>query len=169
MLEAIDYSARRGAIVPLMDRIYAVMLENAQRNRISGLPLPPNIIIWRQDFRKMLTDVCRRWVFALDGSDLAGFLFYHSESHSQNIFIDECMIAWAYRNNGLVFPLLLDKFQFDRQVKEAEAIFAGAHIRQEADKEILAYVGFKDGASGEYQKLGALAEAVEALKIRYGK
>jgi hypothetical protein len=166
-MEAVDYSGRRGIIVPMMDKIYALITENIEKDKQAGLPPPLNRIIWRQRFKRMLPEIHRRWMFILDGKSLAGLLFYHFKDNGNKLYIDELMVAWPYRHNKLVFPLMLDKFQFDREVKACREIYAGERVRMEPDKEILATAGFKETYEGGYHLLGSLPETVEALKIRY--
>ena len=169
MLEAIDYSNRRGVIALMLNEIYTVMAENAEKDKQANLPPPGNRILWVQRYKKIVVDVNRRWLFAMDGNSIAGFMFFRLEENGSHIYLDEFMLAWPYRHNAPVFGLLLDKFMNDRAVREASEVFAGERIRIEHDKELLASVGFKDEYENGFQSLGAPNRAADTLKIRYGR
>ncbi|MDR1664177.1 MAG: hypothetical protein LBR83_04550 [Clostridiales bacterium] len=166
MLEAIDYSSRRGVIVPMMDMIYDLIAENIEKDKQAGFPPLENKIIWKQRFRVALMEIERRWVFVMEGKLTTALLFYRF-SGGDKLFIDELMVAWPYRNNKMIFPMLLDKFRFDDAVKKYSAIYAGERVRVEENAEILAAAGFKGEYENGYQLLGSLPEAVDALKMRY--
>jgi hypothetical protein len=167
MLEVIDYSNRRGVVSQLLDKVYALLNENAQKHKLSNLPPPGNKILWKQNYKKLLVDVSRRWVFAMDGKNIAGFIFYRY-GEDKRIFIEEFIISWQYMGNNNVFTMLMDKFMRDNLVKSCSEVMAGQHIRIEHDKELLASVGFKEEYADGYQSLGGPAKASGALAIRYG-
>ena len=52
MPEFIDYSSRRGAIVPLLPKIHALLKENAEKDKLSGLEIPENLVTWRQKINR---------------------------------------------------------------------------------------------------------------------
>ena len=169
MLEVYDYSNRRGVIALMLTKIYAVMAENAEKDRQASLPPPGNRVLWTQRYKKIVVEINRRWLFVMDGNSIAGFLFYRLEENGSRIYLDEFMLAWPYRHNAPVFTMLLDKFMNDRAVRDASEVFAGERIRIEHDKEMLAAVGFKDEYADGYESLGAPDKAADALKLRYGR
>ena len=179
MLEAVDYSGRRGVIVSMFDAIYALLKKNAEKDVMAHLPPPEHIILWKQSMRGQLMDVNRRWFFAFDGKTLAGLAFFHLGGASpanpsplvpasgENIYLDEFQLDWAYRHSDAAFNVLLEKFANDREVAAAAAIFASERVKNEENKEILASVGFKDTPPDGYQRLGTTQETASALKQRY--
>ena len=168
MLEISDYSGRRGVIVPLLPKIHALLKETAEKDTLAAFAPPEHYILWKQNAYKKLVEVHRRWLVVLDGPALAGFLFYHFET-SIDVYIDELRIAWAYRNNGAVFTLLLDKFANNHEVRKVTSVFASLAVKKETSQEILASVGFGETFEGGWEPLGSLSDAVGALKLRYGK
>ena len=83
MLEFVDYSSRRGAMVPLLPKIHALLKELAEKDKLSGVEPPENIVSWRQKTSPILLDISRRFLFAMEikgqEKQLAGFLFYRCD------------------------------------------------------------------------------------------
>lgn len=169
MLEIVDYSSRRGVIVSLLPQIYALFSENAKQDVMAGLEPPENIILWKQSMRKALVDVQKHWLFVLDGEHIAGLMFYRMGAGAETgcVFIEELQMAWRCRQKEAVLALLLDKFLLDRGVNACGEVLSGARIKNDANKELLASVGFGEIYPGGYQTLGAPKSAVAALKLRY--
>lgn len=174
MLEVIDYSSRRGVIVPLLGQVYALLAENAEKDKLAGLTPPANIILWKQTMNRYLVDIRRRWLFVMDDTVVAGLMFFRFGEDPQSVYIDELQIAWLYRRNEAVLAMLLDKFQSDRSVKACTQVYAGERIKKEEAKEILASVGLSESRAGKPAPsdaddplLGTPREAVNALKLRY--
>ena len=157
MLNIVDLSRRRGAIVHLFPQVYRLIKND-------GIELP-NIILWKKDMNKKVVDVNRRWVFALEGTKIVkGMLFYHLEADGHSIYIDTLIAA------GGIFDGLIKKFEQDDAVKAGEAFYVSRDIKREADEEILKNVGLHDDSVFDdegYQLLGGLNEAVRALRVRY--
>jgi hypothetical protein len=169
MLEITDFSNRRGAVVPLLPKIHAMLAASANKDTVAGLKPPANYILWKQEISKQLIDISRRWVTVMDGTDVAGLLFYRFDAKGENIYVDELRIAWAYRNNNNVITLLHDRFINDNSVKKASAVFAGANVKREANQEILATVGFEATFADGLEPLGKPADAAAAFKLRYSR
>ena len=172
MLETFDYSNRRGIIPPMLDKIYGVISEYAANDKLAGLPPLPNLIIWKQRMRKILVDISSRWLFAMDGTAVAGLLFYRfgkEPENAGNVYIDELIVAWGYKDDESVFGALLDKFVNNDSVKDCPEVFAGERVRRDADKELLASKGFAEKYPGGYQSLGAPEQAADALRLRYAR
>lgn len=167
MLEFNDYSNRRGVIVPILPKIHAMLAENAARDKLAGLEPPEHVIMWSQKMRKILTDINRRFIVALDGGFLAGIFFYRYDG--KNIYIEDVQVAWAYRNNPGVIDGFLQRLEYDPGTKDA-AFFASGRIKSDSDTEALAAKGFKKELDDNgYEKLGTLAQAAAALKLRYNR
>jgi hypothetical protein len=165
MLEIMDFSSRRGGLVPLLPKIHAMLTENAAKDVLAGYRQPENIILWKQKAYKELVETHRRFLLVTDVQSVAGLLFYHFNDSAA--YIDELQTAWQYRGNTAVFNLLADKFAANKDVKACTQIFAGENIKSPADKELLASVGFKETFPGGWEPLGSLPEAVNALRLRY--
>ncbi|MCL2216027.1 MAG: hypothetical protein FWB91_03285 [Defluviitaleaceae bacterium] len=166
MLEFNDLSNRRGALVPMLAKIHAMFSENATKDTISGIAPPEHIITWRQKMGGRLVDVNRRFLVAQDGDMLAGIFIYRYDN--TDIYIEELQIAWAFRNNSQVLEGLLKKLEFDHSTKDA-TFFAGERIKIEADKEKLASVGLGETHENGWEKIGSLAQAINAMKLRYNR
>jgi len=169
MLEFYDYSTRRGVIVPLLPKIHALLTEHAMQDKSGLAEMPPHLITWQHGIRKDLLDIHRRFLFAMHGTDLAGFFFYrYDTSQSDCIYIEDLQIAWKYRQNMQVLDGLLKKLELDPGAKDA-ILYASSRVKIEQDKEILASVGFKPAHSGEWENIGTLAQAAGVLRIRYNR
>jgi hypothetical protein len=172
MPEAIDYSARRGAIVPLLPKIHALMKESAALDRLGGLEPPENFVNWRQRVGAQLLDINRKWLFSMEIAgaekrDVIGFLFYRYDAEKPDtLYVEDLLIAWAHHNDPAVLAGLLGKLENDPRAKSA-AFFCGERIKAPADKELLASVGFKETFPDGWEPLGNLKEAISALKLRY--
>ena len=164
MLEIMDYSSRRGVIVPILAKIHAILKENAEKDKTQEPP--PHIITWQQDKRKELLDINRRYLVALDGNVLSGFFFYRYDGGK--IYIEDIQVAWSHRNNPHVIDGFLKKLEFDPGTKDA-AFYASERVKRDADKEMLASKGFKEEHEGGFEKLGTFSQASAAIKIRYSK
>ena len=144
MLAFYDFSARRGAMVPLLAQIYDLSLAScaaASDKRV--IPSPPeNFIFWRQRMYKQLVEVPRRWLVAVEGNVVAGVLFYYHEN--ANLHIDTLHIVANHPKYTAVVVGLLDKLALDPASKDADF--------------------FVDG-----EVLGRWAEAKSALTLRYTK
>ncbi|MCL1884842.1 MAG: hypothetical protein FWF81_13945 [Defluviitaleaceae bacterium] len=165
-MEIKDFSGRRGVLVPIFPKIHAMLKENSEKDRISGLKPPEHVITWQQKMRSTLVDNNRRFFVAMDGNNLAGIFFYRYDGNK--IYIEDVHVAWAYRRNALVIDGFLKKLEYDQGTKDA-TFFVGERIKLEVDKEILASKGFKDEHEDGWERLGTLQEAIAALKIRYNR
>lgn len=166
MLEFIDYSSRRGAVVTLLPKVHALLTENANRDKLAGIQAPEHLVTWSQKMKSGLLDIQRRFIVAVDGGVLAGLLFYRYQDTS--LYIEDLHVAWVYRKNPLVVEGLLKKLEWDSNAKDA-TFFASERIKSEADKEILASVGFKQQHENGWENLGGMSAAVGALKLRYNR
>ena len=167
MLEILDYSARRGVVALMLDKIYSALDENASCEKLSNAKPPGNKILWKQSYKKILLETERRWLFAMEGDKIAGFVFYRLGVGGR-VYLNEFLLSPDYTSDRAVFSALLDKFFYDPSVKNCAGIFAGENVRIEHDKELLASVGFRDEYEDGFQSLGGPADAAGALKIRYG-
>ena len=163
-MEIHDYSSRRGALIPLLPKIYEMLKDNSERDKLSGLAPPENIITWKQKTGKAILDVNRRLLVALDGGVLAGIFFYRHDG--TDILIEDVHTAWAYRRNPGVIDGFLKKLEYDAGTKNA-TFYASDRVKIDADKEMLAAKGFKATYEDGREKLGTLAQAAAAIKIRY--
>jgi hypothetical protein len=173
MLEFIDYSSRRGAIVPLLPKVHALLKENAERDKPSGLEPPANIVTWRQQMNPQLLDISRRFVFAMEkkgaGREVVGFVFYRYDTQKKNtLYIEDMQIAWEHRNDPAILTGLITKLENDPSAKNCE-LFGSERLKLMADKEILAGVGFRDHFPEGWEPLGKMKEAMGSLKLRYGR
>jgi len=166
MIEFFDYSGRRGALVTLLPKIHALLTENAQKDKLSGISQPEHIVTWQQKKKAVLLDINWRFLVCMDGPILAGLFFYRYQG--SNIYIEDLHVAWAYRNNKAIIEGLLKKLEYDANAKDS-TFFAGERIKTESDKEILASVGFKQEHEGGWENVGSLSQAVNALKLRYNR
>lgn len=166
MISVFDHSSRRGALVPMLNKIHALIAENAARDTLAGVEPPQNLILWTHKMRKHLVDIKWRFLVATDATNLAGLMFYRYEGNA--IYIEEMHVAWAHRNNPQVIEGLLKKLEFDQGTQDA-AFYANSRMKLEVNKEILASVGFKDEHEGGWECLGDLAATVNALKLRYNR
>jgi len=190
MITAFDYSFRRGVLVPLLKQIYTIISQN-----VAGTE---NIITWQQKMRKNLIDINWRFIIAVDGANLLGFIFYrYANSHKEQldfalcenairtlqadcrakfdttqnqiaIYIEEMQIAKGCMANQLVLDSLVKKLEQDQGTKDA-TLFANDRMKKKLNKEILASVGFKDVIEGGWENLGGLTSTINALKIRYSR
>ncbi|MCL2605020.1 MAG: hypothetical protein FWD90_11135 [Defluviitaleaceae bacterium] len=174
MLEFIDYSTRRGAIVPLLPKIHALLKENAEKDKLCGLEPPENLVTWRQKINPMLLDISRRFVFAMEikgpnNRDVLGFVFYrYPPNEKGKLYINDMQIAYAQRGNAAVLTGLVAKLEADPNAKNA-AFFGGERLKKPVDKEILAGVGFIETFPDGWEPLGNMKEALGALRLRYGR
>jgi len=171
MLEFIDYSTRRGAMVALLPKIHALLTEIAVRDKIAGITPPEHLVSWQHKARKELLEVNRRFLVAMDGNLLAGLFFYRynkDKAGKNNIYIEDVQIAWVFHKNPLVLEGLLKKLEYDADARNAN-FFASNRIRVETNKEILASVGFKEEKEGDWENLGNFKEMTNALKVRYSR
>ena len=165
MVEVQDFSSRRGAIVPVLPSVHAMLAENSKH--IASTSPPEHIIIWTQKMRKILMDINRRFFLAMDGKIVAGVFFYRIEGG--NVFFEDVHVAWTYRNNSSVVDGFVQRLEYDASLKGA-TFFAGKNVRSDADQEILMAKGFERGLDENgYEKLGTLSQAAGALKARYGR
>ncbi|MCL2188881.1 MAG: hypothetical protein FWC16_08155 [Defluviitaleaceae bacterium] len=169
MLEFIDYSSRRGAIVNLLPQVHGLLKELSANDKLCGLEAPEGIVGWRQKMNPLLLDITRRFVFAVDTAKnrkLVGFLFYrHGEAGK--LYIEDMQVAFGERGE-MVSAGMLAKLEYDAKAREA-AFFGSERLRKMQDKEILAGVGFVEHFANGYELLGDIKEASGALKLRYGK
>ncbi|MCL1843868.1 MAG: hypothetical protein FWF79_08645 [Defluviitaleaceae bacterium] len=166
MLEIIDYSSRRGAIVPFLTKMHAVIKENSLRDKLAGMKPPEHVITWSQKMRKVLLDINRRFYIALDGQMLAGVFFYRVDGGKA--FIEDVQVAWAYRNNAHVIDGFLRKLEYDVSLKDS-TFYASERVKADADAEMLASKGFKKKYVDGWEELGTLSQASQAIKIRYSR
>ncbi|MCL2355979.1 MAG: hypothetical protein FWC70_02310 [Defluviitaleaceae bacterium] len=164
MLEVNDYSNRRGIVVPMLPKIHAMLAEIAARDKHSEPP--EHVIIWSQKMRKILMDINRRFIIALDGKFLAGIFFYRHDGG--NIYIEDLQVAWVFRNNPGVIDGFLQRLEYDSAAKDA-TFFASERVKSDADQEILAAKGFKRELEDGWENFGTLAQASAAIKVRYGR
>ena len=166
MLEFFDYSNRRGVLVGWLPKVHAMLKDNAHRDQLAGIQPPEHIVTWSQKMKAQLLDISRRFLVATKGTMLAGILFYRYEDG--NLYIEDLHINWAFRKNPQVVEGLLKKLEFDTNAKNA-AFYASERIKSDADKEILASVGFKESHEGGWENLGSMSTAVGILKLRYNR
>ena len=166
MLESHDYSGRRGVLVPLMPKVHALLTETAKKEPLAGIEPPINIILWRQEIYKLLVEIHRRWLMVMDGPAIAGLMFFYFDKNGDT-YINELRIAWPYRHNNGVFPLLIDRFMKDPGVKNSKNVFAGPNVKKEANQELLASVGFEAHFENGWEPLGNPTDAAGVLKLRY--
>ena len=156
MIEVYDHSSRRGALVPMLKKIHALIAENVATTE--------HVIFWSHKMRKNLVDIKWRFLIAVDGANIAGLFFYRYDG--SDIYIEEMQISRAYSGNPQVAEGLLRKLEFDQGTKDA-VFYANDRMQLEANKEILASVGFKEEHEGGWERLGDLPATVNALKLRY--
>ena len=166
MLEFIDFSSRRGGVVNLLPKIHQLLKQNANNDKLAGNEPPEHIVTWSQKIKTQLLDIDRRFLVAKDNGILAGFLFYRHDGGS--LYIEDLQVAWNFRNNPAVVEGLLKKLEFDAAARDAE-FFASERVKSEADKEILASVGFKQVFEDGWEKLGTMTSAIGILKLRYNR
>ena len=157
MVNIVDLSRRRGAIVHLLPQVYELMKKNYAEL--------PHIIFWKKEMDKKIIDINRRWVFALEGTKIVkGLLFYNISRDRKTVYVDSLIAA------GIVFNELLIKFEYDDAVKSAEAFYISRDIKNEANTEMLKNVGLQDESvfnDEGYQLIGGLTDVLQVLKIRY--
>jgi hypothetical protein len=176
MVEFIDYSSRRGAIVPLLPKIHALLKENSGKDKSGSLAMPENLVIWRQKINPHLLDISWRFLFAMElknpgqgQREVTGFIFYrYPINQPDTLYIEDMQIAWAKRNDPTVVLGLITKFESDPKTKNA-VFFGSERLKMLADKEILAGVGFKETFPDGWEPLGTAKEAMDTLKKRYGR
>jgi len=152
MLAAYDYSSRRGAIVPLLPRVHAILTHHSA-DKSTFITAPGNITIWRQQMNKLVIDVNRRWIIALDDKILVGFLFYRHDGN--NIIIDYLQLAQGY--DIKVVELMLKKLEFDPAAREARYV-KGEFVLPEIHKSPV-----------PNEDLGTMAEAMTVIRQRYSR
>jgi hypothetical protein len=168
MLEINDYSSRRGVIVQLLPQIHALLKANAQE-KLTNLVPPEHVITWTQKMRRVVLDINRRFIVAVDGGNLAGIFFYRSDlRNGKKIFFEDVQVSSKYKNNPLVIDGFLKKLEFDQNAKDA-TFYASERIKIDFDKELLAAKGFKVEHEDGWEKLGDFKDAAGALKIRYNR
>ena len=159
-MNVIDYSRRRGAIVHLLPKVYALL--KADR---AGLG---NVILWTQAIKKSLIDPKCKWLFALEGAnDVKGILFYRLGDDGRSVYINELIAAKG--SHGVVESLLL-KLERDDELKALGTFYIGRNLKKAASEEMLEAVGLQDESIYDekgYQPLDGLAEAIKELKLRY--
>jgi hypothetical protein len=169
MLEIHDYSSRRGVLVPLLPKIHAMTKDNVAKDKLTNLEPPEHVVTWTQKMRKVILDINRRFIVAVDGGNLAGIFFYRSDLRvGKKIFIEDVQVAWAYRNNPHVIDNFLKKLEYDQNTKDA-TFYASERIKIDHDKELLAAKGFKTTHEDGWERLGTFSEAAGAIKIRYNR
>lgn len=156
LIEVFDHSNRRGALVPMLKNIHALIGENVS-------PME-NMILWSHKMRKILLDINWRFLTAMSGNDIAGLLFYRYEGN--NVYIEEMHVSLAHSKNPQVIEALLKKLEFDPGVKDA-TFYANDRMKLEANKEILAGVGFRDELEGGWECLGDFSATINTIKLRY--
>ena len=166
MLEFFDYSNRRGVLVGWLPKIHTLLKNNALRDTLAGIQPPEHIVTWTQKMKAGLLDINRRFLVATEGTMLAGILFYRHENG--NVYIEDLHVDWAFRKNPQVVEGLLKKLEFDTNAKDA-TFYASERIKSDADKEILASVGFKESHEGGWENLGGLSTTIGILKLRYNR
>ncbi len=165
MLEVNDYSNRRGALVPLMPKLHALLTENAEKDTLAAYAKPENIIFWKQKMGKAFLDIGNKFLLVTDGADIAGLMFYRIENGAA--YLSQLQTAWRYRHNPAVLEMMLEKFVYNNEVKACAKVFAGENIRSPRNKELLAAVGFKETFPDGWEPLGNAAEAAGTLRARY--
>ena len=169
MIAINDFSSRRGVLVPLLPKFHAIIKENAKRDRVANLEPPEHVITWTQKMRKVILNINRRFVVAMDGENLVGILFYRAENAGEKkIFIEDLQTAWAYRNNPQIIDGFLKKLEYDQNTKDA-TFYASERIKIDYDKELLASKGFKTVHEDGWERLGTFSQAAGAIKIRYNR
>ena len=168
MITVSDFSKHRGGILRLLPDVYAMFKENAQADRAGVLRMPGHFVTWQQDFKKQLTDINWRFIAATHPGGVAGVLFYrHSAAPAGGeAYIEEFQLRRGFSGDTALFDQLFKKLDFDRDALSA-TFFVGRNVKLEKNKEILAAAGIKEGAAWEYERLGSLAEARGALRLRF--
>ena len=110
MFEVFDYSARRGAIVPLLPSIYKIICETKIRN-------PENIIFFKHRMSKLLIDINYRWIILNERKLLAGFLFYRYEN--ETIYITDLALSKYVKSPLDAITMILKKMEYDQGTKTA--------------------------------------------------
>ena len=133
MFEVFDYSARRGALVPLLASIYKIICETKIKN-------PENFIFFKQRMSKLLIDINYRWIIINENKQLAGFLFYRYEG--KNIYITDLHISKSVKTPVDAITMLIKKMEYDQGTKTAdfyENDFLLGDLKKTSDTLILRY------------------------------
>jgi len=171
MSDVFDYSSRRGAIVPLLTAVHALLKENAEKDKIRAMEPPEGIVAFRQKMGPLLLDINRRFLFAMDikGSQrgIVGFLFYRF-GEGNRVYIEDMELAWKHRTDGNTVLAMLNKLEFDPRAKAGD-FFGSERLKKPSDKEILAGAGFHEHFTDGWEPLGTVKDATGALRLRYGR
>jgi hypothetical protein len=170
-MEFVDYSSRRGAIVPLFPGVHNLLKELATKDKAGAPPMPETLVIWRRKMNELLMDTERRFLFALekkgDKRDVLGYIIYRCEARAPKvIYIEDMQIARERRRDPAVVEGLINKFQLDLRTRDAQ-FFGGEKLKMVPDKEILAEVGFRDSFPDGWEPMGNCKEAMGSLRVRY--
>jgi len=155
-IEVFDHSGRRGALVPMLKNIHALIAQN--------VPQTENFILWSHKMRKHLVDINRRFLTVSADTTLAALLFYRYEDTT--IYIEEMHVSPLHIKNPQVVEYLLKKLELDPGTKDA-IFYANDRMKLAANKEILAAAGFKDEHAGGWECLGDFSATCNELKLRY--
>lgn len=155
-------------MVAFLPKIHAITKENVSKDKLTLMTPPEHFVTWQHKMRRVLVDIKRRFIVAVDGDVLAGIFFYRYGDEGK-IFIEDAQTAWAYRNNPRVMDGFLKKLEYDKATKDA-TFYASERIKIAADQEMLAKRGatlitHEDG----WEKLGTFAEMATAIKLRYNR
>ena len=156
MIEVMDQSARRGAIVPLLDSVYKIIAAN-------GTPMT-HIITWKQKMSKNLVDINWRFIVAIEAGRLVGFLFYRYQG--PNIYIEELHTAPDKKTDASIIQGLLAKLELDNGTKGA-AFYINGRMQLAKREEMLAAVGLVPELENGWQCIGNLEEVKNEIKGRY--
>ena len=111
MFEVFDYSARRGALVPLLPSIYKIICETKIKN-------PENIIFFKHRMSKLLIDINYRWIILNEKKSLAGFLFYRYSG--EDIHITDLALSKSVSKPKDAISMILKKMEYDSGTKTAD-------------------------------------------------
>ena len=155
---AVDLSNRRGALVPIREKIYRILCREHEM---------PNFIYWKQENGRHVVDVNRKWLIAFnseqDNKEPRGVLFYRLAG--KEVYIEDFAVS-----GPSAAGVLITKFEYESEVKLATDFYFSERIRRETNDQILETVGLQDDSvfnEDGYQSIGDLGETVKALKVRY--
>ena len=151
----IDYSGRRGAIVPLLPKIYELY-------KARGLT-QDHYVHWSQAVRKELVDIRTKWVIAQQGTDLKGLLQYRVDADT--LYVEVLLLQ-----PGVDVMPVLKKFERDGVVRSCGTFYFSRNLKKTTNNEILDSVGLlsePEYHENGYRRIGDLNSALTELQLRY--
>ncbi|MCL1986554.1 MAG: hypothetical protein FWG64_01080 [Firmicutes bacterium] len=160
MMNIVNLSHRRGAILALLPQIHVMLLKDGQEL--------PNKVFWKQEIGKAIVDINHKWIFALEGVKIVhGFLFYQIGQDKNSLYIDNFIAPSKVLG---VAKLLITKFERDDEVRRIQNFYISRNIKKEHREEVLETVGLQDETlynTKGYQLIGNLTQTLDLLKTRY--